>query len=97
MLTGLPLLLLILAAIGLIDGVCPLLFAGNLMTPAADLIGQLAGTWCLPGMLAGRVPARGEVIKHPEGPEFEVIDADPRRIKRLRIRTGASRRAQAAE
>ena len=37
-------------------------------------------------MLAGRVPARGEVVVHPEGPEFEVIDADPRRIKRLRVR-----------
>ncbi len=37
-------------------------------------------------MLAGHVPARGEVIKHPDGPEFEVIDADPRRIKRLRVR-----------
>lgn len=37
-------------------------------------------------MLSGRVPARGEVVPHPEGPEFEVIDADPRRIKRLRIR-----------
>lgn len=37
-------------------------------------------------MLAGRVPARGEVVPHPEGPEFEVIDADPRRIKRLRVR-----------
>ena len=37
-------------------------------------------------MLAGRVPARGEVVPHPEGTEFEVIDADPRRIKRLRVR-----------
>ncbi len=36
-------------------------------------------------MLSGRVPARGEVVCHPEGPEFEVIDADPRRIKRLRV------------
>ena len=36
-------------------------------------------------MLAGRVPARGEVVIHPDGPEFEVIDADPRRIKRLRV------------
>ncbi|NRB01553.1 MAG: magnesium/cobalt efflux protein, partial [Rhodobacteraceae bacterium] len=36
--------------------------------------------------LAGRVPARGEVIPHPDGPDFEVIDADPRRIKRLRVR-----------
>ncbi|MDQ2091614.1 hemolysin family protein [Marimonas arenosa] len=37
-------------------------------------------------MLCGRVPVRGEVIKHPDGTEFEVIDADPRRIKRLRVR-----------
>ncbi|MCK0169318.1 hemolysin family protein [Jannaschia sp. S6380] len=37
-------------------------------------------------MLAGRVPARGEVIPHPSGAEIEVVDADPRRIKRLRVR-----------
>jgi magnesium and cobalt transporter len=37
-------------------------------------------------MLAGRVPVRGEVIQHPQGAEFEVVDADPRRIKRLRVR-----------
>lgn len=37
-------------------------------------------------MLVGRVPARGEVIPHESGAEFEVIDADPRRIKRLRVR-----------
>jgi magnesium and cobalt transporter len=37
-------------------------------------------------MLAGRVPARGEVIHHPSGPDFEVVDADPRKIKRLRMR-----------
>ncbi|MEM7487814.1 MAG: transporter associated domain-containing protein [Pseudomonadota bacterium] len=37
-------------------------------------------------MLAGRVPARGEVIPHPSGAEIEVVDADPRRIKRLRLR-----------
>ena len=36
--------------------------------------------------LAGRVPQRGEVIVHPGGYEFEVVDADPRRIRRLRIR-----------
>ena len=36
--------------------------------------------------LAGRVPQRGEVIVHPLGFEFEVTDADPRRIRRLRIR-----------
>ena len=36
--------------------------------------------------LAGRVPQRGEVIPHPDGVEFEVVEADPRRIRRLRIR-----------
>ncbi len=37
-------------------------------------------------MLSGHVPVRGEVIPHPAGIEFEVLDADPRRIKRLRVR-----------
>jgi len=36
--------------------------------------------------LAGRIPSRGELISHPSGLEFEVVDADPRRIKRLRVR-----------
>jgi CBS domain containing-hemolysin-like protein len=36
--------------------------------------------------LAGRVPARGEIVQHPLGFDFEVLDADPRRIKRLRLR-----------
>jgi CBS domain containing-hemolysin-like protein len=35
--------------------------------------------------LLDRMPARGEVVHHPAGIDFEVIDADPRRIKRLRI------------
>ncbi len=37
-------------------------------------------------LLSGHVPARGEVVLHPRGVEFEVLDADPRRIKRLRVR-----------
>jgi len=38
--------------------------------------------------VVGRVPARGELIAPKEIPgyEFEVLDADPRRIKRLRVR-----------
>ena len=36
-------------------------------------------------MLTGRVPNRGEVIAHPDGHEFEIVDADPRRLKRLRL------------
>jgi CBS domain containing-hemolysin-like protein len=35
--------------------------------------------------IAGRIPARGELVRHPSGVEFEVLEADPRRIKRLRI------------
>lgn len=34
----------------------------------------------------GRIPARGEIVPHESGAEFEVLDADPRRIKRLRVR-----------
>jgi magnesium and cobalt transporter len=58
---------------------------------AVDTLGGLVFT------LAGRVPKRGEVIAHPNGLEFEVLDADPRRIKRLRV-TGlpASNRKGAA-
>ncbi len=50
-----------------------------------DTLGGLIAT------LAGRVPVRGEMISHPNGLEFEVLDADPRKLKRVRIhplRTG---------
>ena len=36
-------------------------------------------------VLVGRVPARGEMIRHPSGADFEIVDADARRIKRLRV------------
>ena len=36
--------------------------------------------------LAGRVPAKGEVVSHPSGLEFRVLDADPRHIRRVRVR-----------
>ena len=36
--------------------------------------------------LAGRVPARGEILSHSSGMMFEIMDADPRRVKRVRIR-----------
>ena len=35
--------------------------------------------------IAGRVPARGEIIRHESGLEFEILDSDPRRVKRVRI------------
>jgi len=45
-----------------------------------DTIGGLVFT------TAGRVPAKGEVIGHPSGLEFRVLEADARRIRRLRVR-----------
>lgn len=35
--------------------------------------------------IAGRVPVRGELIKHSSGAEIEIVDADPRRVNKLRI------------
>ena len=40
--------------------------------------------------LLGRMPVRGELVSAPNGYEFEILDADPRRIKRLRIREKAT-------
>jgi len=37
-------------------------------------------------LLAGRVPARGELIRHESGIVFEVMEADSRRVKRVRVR-----------
>jgi magnesium and cobalt transporter len=49
-----------------------------------DTIGGLVFT------LAGRVPARGEVISHPSGLEFRILDSDARRIRRIRTRRPAA-------
>jgi magnesium and cobalt transporter len=61
---------------------------GHVLTDAEreadiDTVGGLVFT------LAGRVPARGEVISHPSGIEFRVLDSDPRHIRRLRVRMPA--------
>ena len=45
-----------------------------------DTIGGLIVT------IAGRVPARGEVITHPSGLEFRILESDARRIRRMRTR-----------
>ncbi|WP_158767748.1 CBS domain-containing protein [Terricaulis silvestris] len=36
--------------------------------------------------LAGRLPQRGEILHHPAGFDVEIVDADPRRVKRIRIK-----------
>lgn len=41
-------------------------------------------------LISGRVPVRGEVIRHTKGLEFEIVDADLRRIKRVRVRLPAA-------
>jgi magnesium and cobalt transporter len=35
--------------------------------------------------MAGRVPQRGEILKHESGLTFEINDADPKRIKSIKI------------
>ncbi len=47
----------------------------------------------LVSMLAGRVPVRGEVIEHPAGLVFEIVDADARRVKRMRVQLPEVRQA----
>ncbi|WP_443748963.1 hemolysin family protein [Asticcacaulis solisilvae] len=50
---------------------------------AEEEVDTLAG---LVAVLAGRVPQRGEVVPYPQaGFDIEVVDADARRIKRLRL------------
>ena len=50
-------------------------------------IDTLGGLVC---SVAGRVPSRGELISHPSGLEFQVVEADPRRVKRLVVRRPAA-------
>jgi magnesium and cobalt transporter len=57
-----------------------------------DTVGGLVFT------LAGRVPAKGELVSHSSGLEFRVLEADPRRIRKLRVRRpGTQVQKQAAE
>ncbi|MEM8878289.1 MAG: hemolysin family protein [Pseudomonadota bacterium] len=74
-------------------------FVADARTPIEDLQGQLGSSFqpddeileevdTLGGLLfshLGRVPVRGEIVDLPGSFEFEVIDADPRRVKRVRI------------
>lgn len=53
---------------------------------SADERGSIDTLGGLVVSLAGRVPIRGELIAHPSGLEVEVLEADPRRVRRLRVR-----------
>jgi magnesium and cobalt transporter len=53
---------------------------------AGEDVNTLGG---LVASLIGRVPQRGEIVPHPSGFEFEIVDADPRRVHRVRLRGSA--------
>jgi len=57
---------------------------GNILSDAErediDTVGGLVF------LLAGHIPAKGELVPHSSGIEFQIMDADPRRIKRVRVR-----------
>jgi CBS domain containing-hemolysin-like protein len=52
--------------------------------PEAEEVDTIGG---LITAAAGRVPTRGEILRGPGDFEYEVLDADPRRIKRVKIRS----------
>ncbi len=58
---------------------------------ASDTVGGLI--WSL----AGHIPVLGEIVHHESGAEFEVIDADHRRIKRVRARKSPGRPSEISE
>lgn len=82
------------------DGRVPLAELETAMGHGVDLappdldeeIDTVAG---LVNALAGRVPQRREVIPHPGGYLFEVMAADPRRVKRVRVRRTGGQAAPA--
>ena len=45
--------------------------------------------------IVGRVPVRGELVRHASGVEFEVLDADPRRVKKLKVHVPQSAAGEA--
>ncbi|MBL8543767.1 MAG: HlyC/CorC family transporter [Hyphomonadaceae bacterium] len=47
--------------------------------------------------LAGRLPQRGEILHHPAGFDLEIVDADPRRVKRIRIKRVGEAQAPPSE
>jgi CBS domain containing-hemolysin-like protein len=85
------------------------IYAADARAPVEE-VERLAGTSLVPeeheedvdtlgGLVVamlGRVPVRGELIKHPTGIEFEVTDADPRRLRKLRIHLKPSGRPAAS-
>ena len=59
-------------------------FADEEEREASDTLGGLVFA------VAGRVPIRNEIVAHPSGVEFEILDADPRRVHKVRLRRPAA-------
>ncbi len=83
--------MLVERAPGLFDaqGRCPIedleeRFGRRLIDPEEDEAVDTLGGLIVAEL--GRVPQRGELVEHASGLAFEVVDADPRRVKRVRIR-----------
>jgi magnesium and cobalt transporter len=55
----------------------------------ADLEEEIDTLGGLAAALVGRLPQRGEIVPHPAGYELEILEADPRRIKRIQVRSPA--------
>jgi CBS domain containing-hemolysin-like protein len=55
----------------------------------ADTLGGLVFT------MLGRVPVRGELVRHGSGVEFEIVEADPRRVKKIKLHAASPRTADA--
>lgn len=70
---------------------CEEILGINLLEPYTQN-GEIPDVETLAGLtmlMAERMPTRGEVLVHPLGVEFEIVDADPRRVKRVVIRRSA--------
>jgi CBS domain containing-hemolysin-like protein len=77
-----------------VDGRTPLedleaAIGGGVDLAPPDLDEEIDTVAGLVNALAGRVPQRREVVDHPGGFAIEVISADPRRVKRVRVRRHA--------
>ena len=78
----------------IVDGRAPLeereaALGGGVDLAPADLDEEIDTVAGLVNALAGRVPQRRETIDHPDGFTLEILAADPRRVKRLRVRRSA--------
>lgn len=84
-------------------------FEADGRAPIDELEAKLAASLALPDhedefdtaaglavALAGRLPQRGEILRHPAGFDVEIVDADPRRVKRIRIKRASEAAAPPA-